>query len=379
MNSGKVWGLDVSKDYIIAYDGQKFYKFLLEEIDKFIDLVGANDIVVLEQTGIYSLPWILGLTKKGVKVFIAHTTALKELRRFMGYSKNDAKDSELLRKLYLEGKFVYPFDVQKFWLRFYFFNYRRAVKDFNQTVNRLRAFLNLVKPDWAKFKTSKKGLKELKEKLEKRAKYDALYAYTLRLTEKLLLTLEDRKNFEKELHKWVVLHKDYELLKTFPHFSDLIIAGLVSTYWDIENFKPSKEVVYSKDGKVKFRKVKAVDKFRAYLIGGSKRYQSGKMDRNRKYQKRPYILGLLYPVFIQAGKKSSPLYPLWAYVKDHYGLLNGFQRYYKFLGYLLGLVYLSVKHRWDFKQVIEFKAKNVVDAELKKVYNKILGRLGGNA
>ena len=373
----KIWGLDVSKDYIIAYDGQIFQKFLLEEIDKFIDLVGANDVVVLEQTGIYSLPWILGLSKKGVKVFIAHTTALKELRRFMGYSKNDAKDSELLRKLYLEGKFVYPFDVSKFWLRFYFFNYRRAVKDFSQTVNRLRAFLNLVKPDWAKFKTSKKGLTELKSKLEKRAKYDALYAYTLRLTEKLLLTLEDRRVFEKELHKWVVLHKDYELLKTFPHFSDLTIAGLVSTYWDIENFKPFKEVVYSKDGKVKFRKVKAVDRFVAYLIGGSKRHQSGKIDRNRKYQKRPYILGLFYPVFIGSGKDSSPLYPLWAFIRNKYFYLSGNQRYLKFLDRLLRLVYLSAKYKWNFKQVIEFKAKNTLDEGLKGVYNQILERLRG--
>ena len=99
------------------------------------------------------------------------------------------------------------------------------------------------------------------------------------------------------------------------------------------------------------------------------------MDKQKKTQKRPYILGLLYTVYIQAGKKSSPLYPLWHYVRERYHLLSGYQRYYKFLGYLLGLVYLSVKNRWTFKEVIEHKVKSL-DGELKEVYNQILERVG---
>jgi hypothetical protein len=120
-----------------------------------------------------------------------------------------------------------------------------------------------------------------------------------------------------------------------------------------------------------------VDKFRSYLLGSSRRWQSGKMDKSKKVQKRVYILGLLYPIYIQAGKKNSVLYPLWAYIREKYSLLAGFKRYYKFLGYLLEFVYLAVKHRWDFKKVIEHKVESTLDPKLKEVYTQILERLGG--
>ena len=373
----RIIGVDVSKDYIITYDGKEFKRFDLHQIGDFVSFVNPGDVVVMEQTGNYSLPWLFNLlSKKTVEVYIAHTTALRRFRDLKGVSKNDAMDSLLLREMFISGnrEAFQKFDIDRFWLRFYFFNYRRAVKDFSITVNRLRNFLMLYRPDLANFKTSKKGLEELKKHFEKRRRVDYVAGYIYRLAEKLLLTLEDRKNFEGEVHKRVVLHKDYEILRSFPHFSDLIIAGLVATYWDIERFKSSRTKTI-RGGKVVSVKVKAVDKFRAYLIGSTKRWQSGKMDKQKKTQKRPYILGLLYTVYIQAGKKSSPLYPLWHYVRERYHLLSGYQRYYKFLGYLLGLVYLSVKNRWTFKEVIEHKVKSL-DGELKEVYNQILERVG---
>ena len=368
----KVWGVDVSKNYIIAYNGEKFIKVPLEKFDSFVSTL-RGDVLVLEQTGVYSLPLILRALRVGCKVFVAHTTALKRLRDFKGVSKNDVKDAELLRELYFQKRFIYEFNENKFWLRFAFFNYRRAVKEFSQTVNRLRAFLYLVKPELANFKNSKKGLEELKSKVEKRAKQSYVYGYVYRLVERLLLLLEDRKQFERELHRYLVLHPDYEILRTFPSLGDLVIAGLVSTYWDVERFQPEWEKTFSKDGVVKFRKVKAVDKFVAYLLGASKRYQSGKMDRSKAFQKRPYILGLLFPVYIQAGRKNSVYYPFFEYLKQQG--LNGYKTYRKFITQLLRWVYLAVKHRWTFKQVMDHKAKNTLDKELKEVYIKILERV----
>jgi len=374
--SQKVWGVDVSKNYIVAYDGETFYKFGIGEIEDFGALLKPGDVVVLEQTGVYSLPWIFSFLKRGAEVYIAHTTALKQLRAFIGASKNDVKDAELLRKLYFEGRFIYRFDENRFWLRFYFFSYRRSVKDFSILVNRLRAFIHLVKPNLGDFKTSRKGLEELKKKIEGKVKKDFAYAYIYRLVEKLLLTIEDRKIFEKELHKYLVIHKDYEILKSFPHFSDLVIAGLVSTYWDIERFQSSKVKTFS-NGKVKIKKVEAVDRFISYLIGSSLRWQSGKMDKSKKVQKRPYLLGLLYPIYIQSGAKKSVLYPLWNYIRVNYSKLSGNQRYIKFLDRILRLVYLAVKHRWTFKEVIEYKAQNTLDEELKNMYLQILERVRG--
>ena len=197
----KVIGVDVSKDYIIAYDGKEFKRFDLSQIEDFVSFVNPGDVVVMEQTGNYSLPWLFNLlSKKTVDVYIAHTTALRRFRDLKGFSKNDAMDSLLLREMFITGnkEAFQKFDINRFWLRFYFFNYRRAVKDFSITVNRLRNFLMLYRPELANFKTSKKGLEELKKKFEKRRKVDYVAGYVYRLVEKLLLTLEDRKNFEKE-------------------------------------------------------------------------------------------------------------------------------------------------------------------------------------
>ena len=91
------------------------------------------------------------------------------------------------------------------------------------------------------------------------------------------------------------------------------------------------------------------------------------MDKSKKVQKRVYLLGLLYPVYIQSGKSTAVLYPLWSYVREKYSVLAGYKRYYKFLGYLLEWVYLAVKHRWTFKEVIEYKAQNTLDEELKNM------------
>jgi hypothetical protein len=41
----KVWGIDVSKDYIIAYDGKKFYKLKLGQWDKFNSLLNTGDVI----------------------------------------------------------------------------------------------------------------------------------------------------------------------------------------------------------------------------------------------------------------------------------------------------------------------------------------------
>ena len=181
----KIWGIDVSKDYIIAFDGKIFYKFTLGEIEKFVNVV-KGDIVVLEQTGNYSLPWILSLLKrKTVDVYIAHTTSLKELRNLYGFSKNDVVDAQVLRDLFLQNyrRFT-KFEENRFWLRFYLFSYFRTVKDFTTTVNRLRSFLFLVNPSLASFKTSKKGLLELKEKIGGKVKGDFVYSYVDRYIDK---------------------------------------------------------------------------------------------------------------------------------------------------------------------------------------------------
>jgi len=170
-----------------------------------------GDIVVLEQTGNYSLPWILSLLKrKTVDVYIAHTTSLKELRNLYGFSKNDAVDAQILRDLFLQNpKRFTRFEENRFGLRFYLFSYLRTVKDFTTTVNRLRSFLFLVNPSLASFKASKKGLLELKEKIEGKVKRDFVYSYVDRYIDKLLLLLEDRKGLKKYLHSYLVLHKDY--------------------------------------------------------------------------------------------------------------------------------------------------------------------------
>ncbi len=52
----KVFGCDVSKDYIILHDGSQAYKLSLENFKSIQRLVN-NSIVVMEQTGAYELRW----------------------------------------------------------------------------------------------------------------------------------------------------------------------------------------------------------------------------------------------------------------------------------------------------------------------------------
>ncbi len=52
----RVFGCDVSKDYIILHDGSQAYKLSLENIKSIQKLVN-NSIVVMEQTGAYGLRW----------------------------------------------------------------------------------------------------------------------------------------------------------------------------------------------------------------------------------------------------------------------------------------------------------------------------------
>lgn len=52
----KVFGCDVSKDYIILHDGSQAYKLSLDNFKSLQKLVN-NSIVVLEQTGAYGLRW----------------------------------------------------------------------------------------------------------------------------------------------------------------------------------------------------------------------------------------------------------------------------------------------------------------------------------
>jgi hypothetical protein len=52
----RVFGCDVSKDYIILHDGSQAYKLSLENFQSIQKLVN-NNIVVIEQTGAYGLRW----------------------------------------------------------------------------------------------------------------------------------------------------------------------------------------------------------------------------------------------------------------------------------------------------------------------------------
>jgi len=52
----KVFGCDVSKNYIILHDGSQAYKLSLENFKSIQKLVN-NSIVVIEQTGAYGLRW----------------------------------------------------------------------------------------------------------------------------------------------------------------------------------------------------------------------------------------------------------------------------------------------------------------------------------
>lgn len=364
----RVFGCDVAKNFLVLCDGSSYFIYVdspgafkaTKRLPKnaliftdIRDIVNSGDVVVLEQTGSYGTRYAKLLESIGAKVFIADGKAFKRFRGHRSTAKNDFVDAKFLRRMFLHKpeedeedwrRFIYPFHYGRYRLRVLVRHKIRLEKDLTRFINRLRQLLSNVFPDKNYYDMPRNRLLKTLDEIEREllSNPDALSIPALTEIEKIRATLRAIELTEKEIKSIVLNHKDYELLKTFPHFGIMAIASLVAYYWDIDLFK-------SKDG------------FISYVLMGTKTEQSGTSVNSSKTDKtRTEVKAYLYMVYLQSFTKNSPLYPIAQWLKRSYsGRHQNKKRFIKFAHKILELVYYALKRRLTFYEVLELTISNM--------------------
>ncbi|HID66682.1 MAG TPA: hypothetical protein EYP32_07930 [Aquificaceae bacterium] len=263
----KVIGCDVSKHFVILHDGENHFYIDDSNLDLAKEIV--NDaIVVLEQTGAYGIRWSYIFSDFGAKVFIADGKEFKAFRHGHTRKKDDYIDAFYLRKFYSDKqkrKYCKPFNPLMYSLRSLIRQHIRNDKDITRHTNRLLQYLAVIFPYEEYYKLSKKQLIKKLDEIEQNLKLSPHHLSTLALMElkKLKTSTQEQEKLEKEIKTIARNHPDYEILKTFPSFGDILIATLIAYYWDIKNFKN-------------------LDAFIGYVLMGANYQQSGKTLRETK-------------------------------------------------------------------------------------------------
>lgn len=336
----RVLGCDISANFIILHDGKQAVRIDKPEDLKDLNLSGS--VVVLEQTGSYGVRWATLLETVGARVYIADGKDFKNFR--LGYTrkKNDSLDAMHLRKYYLEKPHkCRPFNPQEINIRALIRQHIRNEKDITKHYNRLIQYMQIIDPKQdppsrAKlFKNIDTYIQELKNSPH------TISNLAIAEAEKLKICLRANEQIEQELKNIAQNHPDYQVLKTFP-LGDLQIAVILAYSWNIKNF-PTKE------------------QYIGYTLTGATIEQSGSsLYRVKTDKARTEIKGLLYPLFMQAHRKTQrwthPLYPLAQHVKQIAPARNNYKkRYIKFLSRLLELTYYARRDKTDYKTTIQNK------------------------
>ncbi len=354
----KIWGIDVSKNFIVAFDGEKVYKISNDELGLLNELFKPNDIAVMEQTGAYGVRYAEILSSLGCKVLFADGKEFKAFRHGNIRKKSDTLDAKYLRQFFLDPqkrRHCYEYNPRMVYTRALVRQHIRNKKDLVMHMNRLKQYLAVIFPEKEYYDLPKNRFLKALDQIEVEL-YNSIHPFTdLALSElrKLREAYNALKQIEKELSNIAQNHPDYEILKTFPHLSDITIATLIAYYWDINRFNN-------------------VDAFIGYTLMGVKYEQSGQKKDAKTDKARTEIKGNFYMVFMQAHKQNSPLRPLTELVQFLCSGRGSYKkRYIKFLDFLFRLIYIALKERTDFKTTLKRRIYNIeTDFQLKRLKNQ---------
>lgn len=347
----KVIGCDVAKTFVILHDGKNHYHIDDTNLDLAKEIV-KDAIVVLEQTGAYGIRWAYIFSDLGAKVFIADGKEFKAFRHGRDRRKDDWIDAYYLRLFFKDKakrKYCKPFNPQMLNLRSLIRQHIRNEKDITRTMNRLMQYTAIIFPSKNYYNLKRHKFLKALNKIEKDLINSPHALSTLALMElrKLKTTLEEQKRLEDEIKTITRHHPDYEILKTFPSFGDILIATLIAYYWDIKKFPD-------------------VDAFIGYVLMGSIREQSGTtINRVKTDKARTEVKGKFFNLFRSAHIKdrkgyTHPYNPLAEILKTRvFGGWNMKKRYIKFLSRILELVYYALKYNMSYEQVLRFKIREL--------------------
>ena len=366
----KVIGVDVAKDFIIAYDGRKFYvynpcgkksslrkrlpkKAKIEFVEHIGEIATSGDIVVLEQTGSYGVRFAKFFQQVGAKVYIADGKALHRFRNGKRETKNDYVDAQAIREMYFSSrrKNVHPFHPQRYQLRTMIRHYQRLNKELTRAVNRLKQQLVHLFPekDYHNFKRYKlfQKLDDIEKELLQHPESCSIVALSEIKNIKNIITSIDI--LKKEFESIVKNHPDYEILRSFE-LGIIQIAVLIAYYWDISLFKDKNDFI-------------------AYCLMGVRYEQSGEsVNSSRTDKSRNEVKGIFFMHFQRAHRSISPLRPLTMYLKFKNSEYK--KRYIKYLDKLFEWIFYALKYRITFEEVIKLSIREK-EAQLRHLEKKI--------
>ena len=349
----KIIGVDVSKNFIIAFDGKSHWKITLKDIHIIERITDKNTIVVMEQTGAYGLKFAQLFTKHGATVYFADGKRFKRFRIGKKTKKSDYIDAMYLRKFFFEfPKWCYPYDMKKHHMRAIVRQHIRNNKDLTKHANRLKQYLAIVFPEKDYYEMRQKTLYKYLDQIEQELK-TCLHHYrdlALLELEKYRLAYQSKEYTEKELKNFARNCEDWEILKTFPNMGEITAAVLIAYYQDI-------------------RKFSNIDAFVGYMLSGVEYEQSGQIEKHKPDRARTEIKALLFNVYNQSRRKKSVLRPLIELVHQ---LKSGNKKHdhnlrvIKFIDFYLRIIWYALKYRVDFETALRMRIHNIARAYIRE-------------
>ena len=314
------------------------FRELEQEIEKTRKKRKAKKVtIVLEQTGIYSLPIIQLAWDKGYKVVLVEGKDLYNYRKLKRDGvKNDWIDAELLAKYYIEGNKHYTLEIEPkdlYELKGLIRYREKLISDKNARMNYIRQLVTILYPDMNKYKNSQLWRKIKALELEgssygfRSNRLEEILRYEI---EKLKEIEERLKNIEKEIERVIRECKQFREQAEIIRQIGLGILGtayLISIFWDIK----------------RFRNLKA---FRRYMGYGFKNYQSGK----KRYEKHEHITRLSKKVLFLFVLQSIRAKSNHTHIKEAYEYYRnkgdgGRKAIYKVSSKIVNWIYRALKER----------------------------------
>ena len=348
---GKVIGVDVSKNFIIAYDGKSHWKITLKDTHIIERITDEKTTVVMEQTGAYGIKFAQLFARLGAKVFFADGKAFKRFRMGRKTKKSDYIDAMYLREFFFKvPPKCYPYDMKKHHLRAIVRQHIRNTKDTTKHANRLKQYLAIVFPDSDYYELKAKALYKHLDEIEERLKTSIHHYRDLALLElqKFRIAFKSRQYTEEELKNFARNSEDWEILKTFPLVGEITASTLMAYYQDVRNFK-------------------SIDAFVGYMLAGVNYEQSGQVEKHKPDRARTEVKAILFNVFWHSHKKKAifkPLVDLVYQLRSDKTRHGHNARVIKFIDFFLRIVWYALKHRVDFESALRMRILNIAKAYL---------------
>ena len=294
-------------------------------------------VIVIEQTGIYSLPIITWAWEKKIKIVMVEGKDLHDYRKLKKNGvKNDWIDAELLARYYIEGNKHYTLEIEPkdlYELKSLIRYRERLLRDKVRKKNYIKQVVSVMFPDMNKYKNSQFWNKVKNLQLE-----PSPYGFkSSELYEILIWEIDDLKAIEERIKE--IDGKIEKILRECKKFREqvniikqiglsTISAGyLISIFWDID----------------RFNNIKA---FRRYMGYGFKNYQSGKR-RYEKHEEQNRLAKKVLFMFVLQSIRSRSNHK---HIKEKYEYYRakgdgGRKAMYKVSSKIVNWIYKALKER----------------------------------